>query len=1300
MQSKLSSWCDGLIEAGILAAVITAPLFFNIHSDRVFEPDKLTIVRSIAVIMAGAWLVRFVDQQGWRDLDRWRWGHEESVWRVPFALPVLFLVIVYIISTIFSVVPRTSWAGSYQRLQGTYTTLSYIVIFALAMSTIRRREQVNRLVTAVIITSIPISLYGLLQHYGLDPLPWGGNVQERIAGHMGNAIFIAAYLIMAVPLTVIRIVDAFTNILSDEELSYADVVRSSVYIFTVAIQLVAIYWSGSRGPMLGLMVGMFALVLILLVSLRNAVTEKGRFGLQDFGRALALVLAGAVISGGFLYVVARALTGSGRFPALAGPGASLVAVAGSLVVVTLSVFVLLAMRRGWRWLWMSWLLLAALAVLWLGLFNLVPDVEAAQPPAQNLSGSIVETVNGWRDLPVVGRFGRMLDATQATGRVRVLIWEGALELVLPHEPLVYPDGQPDRFNFLRPIIGYGPESMYVAYNRFYVPELASIEARNASPDRSHNETFDALIITGMLGFLVWQILYLSVFYYGFRWLRVVRSKRDRNLLIGLWIVGAIVGAAAITSLLGPVYIGVAIPFGSIGGLALYLAYYALFGSTGATEDEVDDPFQVDRLLMMGLVAAVVAHYVEIHFGIAIAATRVHFFVYVALMALVGHVLPRQRTQEGDQTAAPARARVRGQHRLNAMSPTWSGPVIAAAYILTLIVGTLAFEFMNYAQPPNTTVETLADVPSVGDIFHQAFFVHPGQGFIDSPFIFLMIMLTWILGTLASLSELMRQGIVTLNMPSRRSSAHNRYQTVGSIFVVMVVAGLAMRFVQSDTGLTVTRLLGQGLSLIWMALCLLAALLLFRRSDNAEVFAGCLAATGLGLALPVAVAGSTVYGLLLLLGCGAVAYFIWDGRWRSVAGPGLVIAMTSLLLGLSFAYLHANRIRTAVFFGPPQPMGDLERLIFSADRFAGFVTLFYVFLIALLFLAPFAIARARMAQARSSGSTPAFGVLALILVVGIAAVTASNLRIIQADIVYKQGRPLDNQASRSNNPQAWEAPIALYERAIDLASVEDFYYLFLGRAYLEQSAVTSDPGAQQQLLETAYARLQEAQRLNPLNTDHTANLARLMTRWASLNSVEETRRAELLDEAKAYYRDALVLSPQNSVIRNELGNLLATLDSDCQAAIDTYERSLEIDPYYVQTYLGLAGVYEFCAARQGEERESDFYLRAANLLEEVLERSPRDAGAILLQSAELYRQAEAYDAAIGALERAGSLQNGAVPSWMISFRMARIYQDMGDAEQASMLASEALTAAPVESRAEIQTFLNQLGAAGEPGDPDN
>ena len=90
METKLSRWCDGLIEVGWLFAVIAVPLFFNIHSDRVFEPDKLTLMRSIAVVMGAAWLVKFVDLRQWRYASRLRWRDEDSFWRGRHALVGLY----------------------------------------------------------------------------------------------------------------------------------------------------------------------------------------------------------------------------------------------------------------------------------------------------------------------------------------------------------------------------------------------------------------------------------------------------------------------------------------------------------------------------------------------------------------------------------------------------------------------------------------------------------------------------------------------------------------------------------------------------------------------------------------------------------------------------------------------------------------------------------------------------------------------------------------------------------------------------------------------------------------------------------------------------------------------------------------------------------------------------------------------------------------------------------------------------------------------------------------------------------
>ena len=57
-RTKLDRWCDAVLEAGWLAAIVIAPLFFNVFSSRVFEPDKISLVRTVALIMIVAWLVK------------------------------------------------------------------------------------------------------------------------------------------------------------------------------------------------------------------------------------------------------------------------------------------------------------------------------------------------------------------------------------------------------------------------------------------------------------------------------------------------------------------------------------------------------------------------------------------------------------------------------------------------------------------------------------------------------------------------------------------------------------------------------------------------------------------------------------------------------------------------------------------------------------------------------------------------------------------------------------------------------------------------------------------------------------------------------------------------------------------------------------------------------------------------------------------------------------------------------------------------------------------------------------------
>jgi hypothetical protein len=168
-------------------------------------------------------------------------------------------------------------------------------------------------------------------------------------------------------------------------LDYADVIRSSIYIFTVAIQLIAIYWTRSRGPTLGLGVSIFAFVLILLVALRNASIDQGRLRLQDGLWAILYVFVGILASFALLQAVIGAL--SGRITSLAGAMGSFTAFVIAIGLNILGIFVLMAARRGWRWLWMAWLLAALLVGGWLALFNVADEIAAANAPTY-LAGGI------------------------------------------------------------------------------------------------------------------------------------------------------------------------------------------------------------------------------------------------------------------------------------------------------------------------------------------------------------------------------------------------------------------------------------------------------------------------------------------------------------------------------------------------------------------------------------------------------------------------------------------------------------------------------------------------------------------------------------------------------------------------------------------------------------------------------------------------------------------------------------------------------------------------------------------------
>jgi tetratricopeptide (TPR) repeat protein len=1147
MRTKLSVFCDKVLEAGWLLAVIVAPLFFDVYSSRVFEPDKLSVVRSIALMMIVAWLVKVIDGSAWSAPPAAGPppGGEEapsrpSLWQrlsaVPLVVPTILLMGSYLLSTILSVAPQISLWGSYMRLQGTYTTYSYIVIFFLMLGSLCQREQVDRLCSTIILTSLPISLYGILQHFGLDSLPWSGEVTQRVASNMGNSIFVAAYLIMTVPLTLARLLDSFSTLLKEQEGTISHALLAGCYTFVMTVQLICIFFTQSRGPWLGLLGGLYVFVLVALISLRRSIADQSPVNTRDVGRAVAFAVGSIPL---------------GIVPAYVGA---------------------VALKRGWRWLWLSWVIHTLLIAAFLVVLNL-PNT-----PLSSL-----------RSMPYVGRLGQVFDMESGTGKVRALIWEGAVQLITA--------------NPVRTLIGYGPETMHVAFNPYYPPELAYVEARNASPDRSHNETFDALVIGGVVGFVAYMLVFSSIFYYGLRWLGFMETKRQRNLFLALAVGGGALGVLLPRVLEGTYELaGVGLPAGFIAGFSIYLMLSAAFFYK--KEQPVMDPSR--QLLLIGLLSAVVAHFIEIHFGIAIASTRVHFWVYAALFVLLGlnrigvetarysvpslggapavspsQAMPlraertgRPRQQRGteyqQQERQSKRSRRRGRRQAaretavlpgqeaSLRQPSLTAKVIIASLVVSVILFTMGFEFV--ANPMGET---------------------------DS-------------------LRIIQLSLTTL---VARGDARTSYGTLWMFFLTWVVGALV---VLAETE---------------------------RNASSRQTLS-------------------------------------W---WLSALGGYTAITLTVLIFGMA---LHTAHVRPGV------DIGNTIVFYYQALAFLG--------LLIALALAADTLLPPRLLRMANSW------VYAILLVLVVLGIYATNVSVVKADIYYKQGLKLEEEGR-------YDVAIQLYDRAIKLAPDQDYYYLFLGRALMGEASTVTSSEDRINWFNQSFEALDKARRLNPLNTDHYANLGRLYRNWADVAATPE-ERAQKLELSHNYYLQATTLSPHNAQLFNEWATVYLAR-GDNAGALEKINQSLALDPRYAATHLLLGNYY----ATQGDLDQAAVSYRQA------IELNPGDAEAYSTLGYLYFQQGNITDAltyneqavtldpglarahsTLGLIYyRLGRLDDAVVenlkvlqvfPNDFVSHRnLALLYQQLGNIDEALAHAQAALPLASDEDRPALQSFVEQLQA---------
>ena len=239
MTHALSAGCRFVATRGGAFLALVLPIVFNPYARAPFEPTKVTVFRWTVGAMVIAFLLHKVLT---RERPAGLVASPPRKSETLLVVSVLAYGAVQVLATIVSVDPHQSFWGFGPSRHGTLTTLTLLAFFFIARWSLGAEGERETLRTAMIVGSVPVTLYGMVQLLGLDPLSWTTDSVSHVHSTMGRSNFLGAYLAMIIPFVIARIVRPSSE-------------RSSALLFLIALallQVTTLLATQARGAWLGL----------------------------------------------------------------------------------------------------------------------------------------------------------------------------------------------------------------------------------------------------------------------------------------------------------------------------------------------------------------------------------------------------------------------------------------------------------------------------------------------------------------------------------------------------------------------------------------------------------------------------------------------------------------------------------------------------------------------------------------------------------------------------------------------------------------------------------------------------------------------------------------------------------------------------------------------------------------------------------------------------------------------------------------------------------------------------------------
>lgn len=173
------------------------PLILWPYTSEVFEFNKMMFIYLLTILIASSWLIKSLLNKKF------------EIAKTPLDVPILLFLASQVISTVISINPHTSLWGYYSRFHGgLMSTISYTTLYyALVTHFSGESKAIKNLINAILASAALISLYAVLEHFGIDKNIWVQDVQNRVFSTLGQPNWLSAFLIALTPFALVRSVD-------------------------------------------------------------------------------------------------------------------------------------------------------------------------------------------------------------------------------------------------------------------------------------------------------------------------------------------------------------------------------------------------------------------------------------------------------------------------------------------------------------------------------------------------------------------------------------------------------------------------------------------------------------------------------------------------------------------------------------------------------------------------------------------------------------------------------------------------------------------------------------------------------------------------------------------------------------------------------------------------------------------------------------------------------------------------------------------------------------------------------------